>query len=374
MNVIWDESTMEYNLTAASDVSPDHPVVISKFIDNAQEIDIDAVAHEGKLLVHAVSEHVEKAGVHSGDATLVLPPYSLNDTDMERLKVIAQKVGKAFEISGPYNMQVIRKPAADGQEAELKVIECNLRASRSFPFVSKVLGCNFIDVASAAITGVNVPEPVDLMKEKRDYVAIKVPQFSWTRLAGADPFLGVEMASTGEIASFGKDRWEAYWAALCSVNGFKPPKVGSGVLIGGDVTQPEMKSVAVELQNLGYKLYCSNSGVESFLNSIPYVSAKKIFFPTKDKRKLREVFEEYEIQAVINLARSRGRDTVDEDYVARRNAVDFGIVLINNAQCAQLFVEALAKKIPQGGLEPYTEGNIPSEVKSWREFVGEGDY
>jgi carbamoyl-phosphate synthase large subunit len=238
MNVIWDESTMEYNLTAASDVSPDHPVVISKFIDNAQEIDIDAVAHEGKLLVHAVSEHVEKAGVHSGDATLVLPPYSLNDTDMERLKVIAQKVGKAFEISGPYNMQVIRKPAADGQEAELKVIECNLRASRSFPFVSKVLGCNFIDVASAAITGVNVPEPVDLMKEKRDYVAIKVPQFSWTRLAGADPFLGVgksvwnkhplsiilifrnpsEMASTGEIASFGKDRWEAYWAGMSSLS------------------------------------------------------------------------------------------------------------------------------------------------------------
>ncbi|KAJ9111702.1 hypothetical protein QFC19_001062 [Naganishia cerealis] len=374
MNVVWDESTMEYNLSAAANVSPDHPVVISKFIDNAQEIDIDAVAHEGKLLVHAVSEHVEKAGVHSGDATLVLPPYSLSDADLERLKVIAEKVGKAFDISGPYNMQVIRKPSTDGQDAELKVIECNLRASRSFPFVSKVLGCNFIDVASAAITGVNVPEPVDLMKEKRDYVAIKVPQFSWTRLAGADPFLGVEMASTGEIASFGKDRWEAYWAALCSVNGFKPPKVGSGVLIGGDVTQPEMKSVAVELQNLGYKLYCSNSGVESFLNSIPYVSAKKIFFPTKDKRKLREVFEEYEIQAVINLARSRGRDTVDEDYVARRNAVDFGIVLINNAQCAQLFVEALAKKIPQGGLEPYTEGNIPSEVKSWREFVGEGDY
>jgi carbamoyl-phosphate synthase large subunit len=230
MNVVWDDSTMEFNLSAAANVSPDHPVVISKFIDNAQEIDIDAVAHKGKLLVHAVSEHVEKAGVHSGDATLVLPPYSLSDADLDRLKVIAEKVGKAFDISGPYNMQVIRKPAADGKEAELKVIECNLRASRSFPFVSKVLGLNFIDVASAAITGVNVPEPVDLMKVKRDYVAIKVPQFSWTRLAGADPFLGVgkyqkemrerrvtkfillEMASTGEIASFGKDRWEAYWA------------------------------------------------------------------------------------------------------------------------------------------------------------------
>jgi carbamoyl-phosphate synthase large subunit len=189
MNVVYDESALQHNLSAAANVSPLHPVVISQFIDNAQEIDIDAVAHKGKLLVHAVSEHVENAGVHSGDATLVLPPYSLPESEMARLKEIAVKVGKAFDISGPFNMQIIRKPPVNGQESELKVIECNLRASRSFPFVSKVLGTNFIDIASAAITGVNVPEPVDLMKEKRDYVAIKVPQFSWTRLPGAVPFL-----------------------------------------------------------------------------------------------------------------------------------------------------------------------------------------
>lgn len=204
MNVVWDESTLEHFLSMAADVSPDHPVVITKFINNAQEIDIDAVAHKGKLLIHAVSEHVENAGVHSGDATLVLPPFSLPESDMDRLKDIAVKVAKAFDISGPFNMQIIRKPVQDGEsEAELKVIECNLRASRSFPFVSKVLGTNFIDVASAAIMDVNVPEPVDLMKEKRDYVAIKVPHFSWTRLGGADPFLGVEMASTGEVAAVG---------------------------------------------------------------------------------------------------------------------------------------------------------------------------
>lgn len=154
MNVVFDESSLSHNLSAAANVSPDHPVVISQFIDNAQEIDIDAVAHQGKLLVHAVSEHVENAGVHSGDATLVLPPFSLQEGDMERLKVIAQKVAKAFEISGPFNMQIIRKPNdVEGGEAELKVIECNLRASRSFPFVSKVLGKNFIDTASAAIMG-----------------------------------------------------------------------------------------------------------------------------------------------------------------------------------------------------------------------------
>ena len=189
MNVVWDESTLNHFLSMAADVSPDHPVVITKFIDDAQEIDVDAVAHKGKLLVHAVSEHVENAGVHSGDATLVLPPFSLHDNDLARLKDIAEKVAKAFEISGPFNMQIIRKPGTDSEEPALKVIECNLRASRSFPFVSKVLGHNFIDVATAAIMDINVPEPIDLMKEKRDYVAIKVPQFSWTRLGGADPFV-----------------------------------------------------------------------------------------------------------------------------------------------------------------------------------------
>ena len=160
--------------------------------DNTREIDVDAVAHKGKLLLHAISEHVENAGVHSGDATLVLPPFSLTDDEMLRLKQIAEKVAAAFEISGPYNMQVIRKPADEaGAPAEFKVIECNLRASRSFPFVSKVLGRNFIDTATAAIVGQNVPEPVDIMAQKRDYTAVKVSQFSWTRLAGADPFLGV---------------------------------------------------------------------------------------------------------------------------------------------------------------------------------------
>jgi carbamoyl-phosphate synthase large subunit len=191
MNVVYEEPTLEYNLSAAASVSPLHPVVITKFIDGAQEIDVDAVAHRGQLLVHAVSEHVENAGVHSGDATLVLPPFSLSESDMARLKEIAQNVAAAFEISGPFNMQIIRKAGAVDEEAQLKVIECNLRASRSFPFVSKVLGHNFIETAAAAITGVNVPEPVDLMAQERDYTSVKVAQFSWTRLGGADPFLGV---------------------------------------------------------------------------------------------------------------------------------------------------------------------------------------
>jgi carbamoyl-phosphate synthase large subunit len=358
-------------LSAAASVSPLHPVVITKFIDGAQEIDVDAVAHKGKLLVHAVSEHVENAGVHSGDATLVLPPYTLPLYDMDRIKVIAEKVAAVFEISGPYNMQIIRKPTSNPEEeAELKVIECNLRASRSFPFVSKVLGYNFIDAATTAIVDQDVPEPVDIMKQPRDYTSIKVAQFSWTRLGGADPFLGVEMASTGEVASFGKDIHEAYWASLLSTTGFKIPSAGSGVLLGGDITKPEMASIAKQLNELGFKLYCSSPIVEEFLNDIPHITAKRIFFPKTDKRKLRMVFDDYEIQTVINLAKSRGTDFTDEDYVARRNAVDFGLPLLNNAKTAQLFVESLAKKIPQGGLRRYSEGHIPSEVRSWREFVG----
>lgn len=347
MNVVWDKTTLVHSLSAAAEVSPEYPAVITKFIDDAQEIDVDAVAHKGKLLVHAISEHVENAGVHSGDATLVLPPFSLDEEDMSRLKVIAQKVAKAFEISGPFNMQIIRK-AVPGKDTVLKVIECNLRASRSFPFVSKILGTNFIDVATAAIIGENVPEPKDIMAEKRDFTAIKVPQFSWTRLAGADPFLGVgelfitsevfrpryrvltrtvtdtEMASTGEVAAFGADIHEAYWASLLSTNGFKVPPPGSGVLIGGDIRTPQLPTVAKGLSDLGFKLYCSSPVVEEFLNEQPFVTqlggtrVRKIEFPKKDKRKLREVFEEWEISCVINLAKQRGRDTLDEDYVARR--------------------------------------------------------
>ncbi|OCF41528.1 carbamoyl-phosphate synthase arginine-specific large chain [Kwoniella heveanensis CBS 569] len=370
MNVVWDEASLDQKLSAAADVSPLHPVVISQFIDNAQEIDVDAVAHKGELLVHAVSEHVENAGVHSGDATLVLPPFSLPEGELDRFKEIAQKVAKAFEISGPFNMQIIRKPEENGQPSELKVIECNLRASRSFPFVSKVLGKNFIDVAAAAIMDENVPAPIDLMKEKRDYVAIKVPQFSWTRLPGADPFLGVEMASTGEVASFGKDVHEAYWAALLSVNGFKLPKKNSGILLGGDITRSEMPVIASNLLSLGFKLYTYDPKVEEYINQQPSLAIKKIYVPVKDKRKLREVLEENEISCVIDIARSRAATTAEAEYAARRAAVDFGIPLINNAKLAVLLTETLQKKFHDSPL-PYVEGTNPPEVKSWREFVGE---
>ena len=388
MTVIASEDQLKEKLLAASNVSPDHPVVISQFISGAQEIDVDAVASAGKLLVHAVSEHIEPAGVHSGDATLVLPPATLDARTIERVKEIAQKVAKAWNITGPFNMQIIKAggssslsstsypchtnpteseadleadhtadtpsmqaailpgtdaslgstyktfSAPDSGEPALKVIECNLRASRSFPFVSKVLGTNFIDVATRALVGRDVPEPVDLMAIKRDYLATKVPQFSWTRLAGADPYLGVEMSSTGEMACFGKNLVEAYWASMQSPMNFRLPLPGEGMLFGGDVGQGDLAQIAAYLRPLGYKLFAANEEVKRYLeeagsrkSNTEDFTVEVIEFPKTDKRKLREVFQKYDIRGVFNLAKTRATSLVDEDYVMRRNAVDFGVPL-----------------------------------------------
>ena len=336
MSVIYDESTLQQQLTNAAAVSPDHPVVITKFIRGAREIDVDGVASNGQLLIHAVSEHIENAGVHSGDATLVLPPVTLEDAVVERVKEIAQKVAKALQITGPFNMQIIKADnPEDPSNPLLKVIECNLRASRSFPFVSKVLGTNFIDVATRALIGKEVPDPVDLMKIERDYTAVKVAQFSWTRLAGADPYLGVEMASTGEVACFGRDVREAYWAAIQSTQNFRVPKPGNGILLGGDVTQPEIFKVATDLAALGYKLFAVSAQVKAALEGTG-LSVDMIEFPKTDKRKLREVFQKYNIDAVINLASERGKTMLDEDYVMRRNSVDFNVPLINDSKVRSL--------------------------------------
>jgi carbamoyl-phosphate synthase large subunit len=334
MSVIHDESTLSDQLSNAAAVSPDHPVVITKFIQGAREIDVDGVASNGELLIHAVSEHVENAGVHSGDATLVLPPVTLDPGVVERVKVIAEKVAKALQITGPFNMQIIKADdPEDPANPLLKVIECNLRASRSFPFVSKVLGTNFIEVATRALIGKDIPEPVDLMKIDRNYTAVKVAQFSWTRLAGADPYLGVEMASTGEVACFGADVREAYWAAIQSTQNFRVPRPGNGILLGGDTTKPEIFTVAKDLSGLGYKLFAVSPTVKSALEEqIEGISVEAIEFPKTDKRKLREVFQKYNIDAVINLASERGKTQLDEDYVMRRNSVDFNVPLVNDAK------------------------------------------
>ncbi|ODQ66308.1 carbamoyl-phosphate synthase large subunit [Nadsonia fulvescens var. elongata DSM 6958] len=367
MSVIRDESELEAKLTNAASVSPDHPVVITKFIEGAQEIDIDAVAGEGKVLVHAISEHIENAGVHSGDATLVLPPQNLSPAIMARLKEIADKVAEAWKITGPFNMQIIKSDNATTGIPDLKVIECNIRASRSFPFVSKVLGVNFIDIATKAIIKQQVPAPVDLMQVKRDYVATKVPQFSFTRLAGADPFLGVEMASTGEVACFGKDITEAYWTSLQSTMNFNLPLPPSGLLFGGDINAPHLAEVVENVASMGYKLYVTSEGVKNYLEAKlgAQYPVELIEFPVSDKRKLREVFQKYDIKGVFNLAKSRAESLLDQDYVMRRNAIDFGIPLWNESNTAVLFAKALREKLPLK-----SQAGIPSEVRRWSEFIG----
>ncbi|RMD42610.1 hypothetical protein DV735_g2505, partial [Chaetothyriales sp. CBS 134920] len=365
MSVISSKEELKDKLESASAVSPDHPVVITKFIEGAQEIDVDAVAANGKLILHAVSEHVEPAGVHSGDATLVLPPANLPESVIDRVKEIAKKVAKAWQITGPFNMQIIKVDQADQSEPALKVIECNLRASRSFPFVSKVLGTNFIDIATKALANTDVPEPQDLMKEKRGYVATKVPQFSWTRLAGADPFLGVEMSSTGEIACFGKDLVEAYWVSLQSTMNFRLPEPGEGILLGGSTELPELPKIVDYLEPLGYKFYAANSDLAAHLkqSTTNNVDVEVLDFPKTDKNALRKVFENSNIKGVFNIAKARGKTLLDEDYVMRRNAVDFGVPLFMEGKTAVLFAQCMNEKLPR-------QEGIPSEVKSWSEFAG----
>ncbi|CAN3358995.1 carbamoyl phosphate synthase arginine-specific large chain [Diutina catenulata] len=375
MSVINNQSELEAKLSNASKVSRDHPVVISKFIRGAQEIDIDGVASNGTVLVHAVSEHVENAGVHSGDATLVLPPQNLSPVVMDRLKTIADKVASAWNITGPFNMQIIKdnkQGALPDDECELKVIECNIRASRSFPFVSKVLGINFIEVATKALLQENVPAPANLMANDYGYVATKVPQFSFTRLAGADPFLGVEMSSTGEVACFGKDLVEAYWTSIQSTMNFHVPRPGQGLLFGGDLTNEKLVTVASTVSGLGYKFFTASQEVADYI--APHISEEVVVldFPPTDKRALREIFQNNHIGAVFNLAAARAEDLLDQDYVMRRNAIDFAIPLFNEPNTSQLFAECLKQKIgskPAFDVIPESV-EIPEEVQRWSQFIG----
>lgn len=248
MNVAHSSQELETYLNAASDVSKEHPVVISKFIVEAKEIDVDAVACDGEILCMAVSEHVENAGVHSGDATLVTPPQDLNEETLARIKQITRDVASLLDVTGPMNMQLIAK------NNELKVIECNVRVSRSFPFVSKTLNHDFVAMATRVIMGLAV-EPVEVLYGCGK-VGVKVPQFSFSRLSGADVMLGVEMASTGEVGCFGDNRPEAYLKGMIST-GFQIPKKGILLSVGSFKHKMELLPSVRLLSQMGYKLYAS---------------------------------------------------------------------------------------------------------------------
>jgi carbamoyl-phosphate synthase large subunit len=374
MNVAYDAGDLSRFLEMATDVSPHHPIVVTKFIQGAQELDVDAVASNGDLVVYSLAQHVENAGVHSGDATLVLPPLMNGDAPIgherwglhpisvsivEDVKKITRKVAEAFQITGPFNMQLILERGEHGHS--LKMIECNLRASRSFPFSSKVLEVNFIDLATRALVGhpsLEAAKPSgDLMLVHRPYKAVKVPVFSWTRLAGADPCLGVEMASTGEVACFGRDVKEAFLLAhISNHNNFAdlPMAAGSSVVFSMDelTNLEEAVYVARKLHSLGYRLLvdvkknqerlqlaCTDLSLNLGLLVPSAPESESLVKVLQDRRSSKEAFEG--VSLVLSLCQIRPRTQADVGYLVRRSAVDFGIGLLNEPKSAMLLADAI---------------------------------
>ena len=349
MSVALSANELERFLIRAADISPDHPVVISKFIENAREIEIDAVAGDGEMFCYAITEHVENAGVHSGDATIVLPPQRTYLETMRRIKILAKEIAAAFDITGPFNIQFIAK------DNDVKVIECNLRASRSFPFVSKVLKINFIDIATRLIMGEKVNR-IDKSSFDIDYVGVKASQFSFTRLRGSDPVSGVEMSSTGEVACLGDDFNEAFLKSLLST-GFRIP-TKAVLLTIGDVTQRAVLFQTVTaLKQMGLEFYATPGTAKFFnQNGVPMTPLYRAAM-NKEPNVL-NFLSEGNIDLVINLPKSIENRELDDDYAIRRKAVDLNIPLITNTQIARRFVKAL---------QHYKKEDLT--VKSWDEYL-----
>ncbi|KAM4777021.1 carbamoyl-phosphate synthase [ammonia], mitochondrial isoform 2-T2 [Cyanocitta cristata] len=339
MNVVFTEDEMKKFLAEATRVSQDHPVVLTKFIEDAREVEMDAVAKTGRVISHAISEHVENAGVHSGDATLMFPTQTISQGALEKVKAATKKIAKAFAISGPFNIQFLV------QGNNVLVIECNLRASRSFPFVSKTLGVDFIDVATKVMIGKQVNESsLPTMEHPifpSRYVGIKAPMFSWSRLRDADPVLRCEMASTGEVACFGEDVYTAFQKALLAT-GFTFPK--EGILIGIQKSfRPRFLSVAELLHEQGFKLYAMEA-TSAWLNANG-IPANPVAWPSQESQSpslppVRRLVRDGKIDLVINLP-NNNTSFVHDNYVIRRMAIDSGIALLTNFEVTKLFAEAL---------------------------------
>ncbi len=348
MAVAMNDTELDTYLGKAVDVSQDHPVVISKFIENAKEIDVDAVARDGDVVCWAVSEHVENAGVHSGDATLVLPPQRTYLETMRRIRLVTNKVARSLSITGPFNIQFLAK---DNQVA---VIECNLRASRSFPFVSKVLKTNFIDTATRVIMGRTVKQS-DQSFLNLDYVGVKAPQFSFTRLEGADPTLGVEMASTGEVACLGWDFEEAFLKALTSV-GFNFP-IHSVLLSTGPIeSKAAFLNSTRRLKELGVSFYATK-GTADFMHEHDFEATVLEWPLDGGSPGAVEYIQSGKIDLVINIPKHYQKEELTNDYIIRRASVDFGVPLITNLQIAQRLTQALTR-IPMSELK----------VRSWNKY------
>lgn len=334
MNVCSNEDELTRFLRLAANVSKRHPVVVSEFIQQAKEIEMDAVAQDGEIKLYAISEHIEFAGVHSGDATIQFPPQKLYVETMRRIKKISGKIAKALHISGPFNIQFLAK------NNDIKVIECNLRASRSFPFVSKVSKQNFIDTATRVMLGLKVDKPGKSAFDL-DYVGIKASQFSFSRLQGADPVLGVDMSSTGEVGCIGDDTSEAILKAMLSV-GYTIPRHSVLLSSGNPRQKVELLEPARRLHRKGYTLYATE-GTHRFLNENG-IPAIRVYWPTEEgEPQLLDMVRSHKIDMVVNIPKNLTAKEISNGYKVRRAAVDLNIPLVTNARLASAFIDAFCE-------------------------------
>ncbi|MBS1233665.1 MAG: carB [Bacteroidetes bacterium] len=338
MNVVSNKEEMEHYLQLAAKVSRQYPVVVSEFIEQAKEIEIDAVADKGELIAYAISEHVEFAGVHSGDATIVFPAQKIYFETMRRIKKITRQISKALNISGPFNIQFLAK------DNDIKVIECNLRASRSFPFVSKVLKVNFIELATRILLGKKVEEPNKSVFDL-ECIGIKAPQFSFSRLQKADPVLGVDMASTGEVGCIGENFYDAILKSMLSV-GYTFPKKNILMSTGPMRSKVELVNSCHMLAEKGYNLFATR-GTAQFLemNGIPVTV---LYWPDEDKKpNTMDYLKNKLIDLVVNIPKDLTKKELSNGYKIRRCAVDYNIPLITNARLASAFLTAVCKLNPE---------------------------
>jgi carbamoyl-phosphate synthase large subunit len=349
MNVVSNRDELQYFLELATNVSKQYPVVVSEFIEQAKEIELDAVAKDGEVLVYAISEHIEFAGVHSGDATIVFPPQKLYVETIRRVKRISRKIAEALNISGPFNMQLLAK------DNDIKVIECNLRASRSFPFVSKVSKVNLIDIATRVMLNVPVEKPNKSLFEL-DYVGIKAPQFSFARLQKTDPVLGVDMASTGEVGCIGDNIHDAVLQSMLSV-GYRIPRKNILISSGPLRDKIELLSCARMLVENGYNLY-STAGTHKFFleNGVDTILLHWPDEPDQHPNTM-DFIHDKKLDLVVNIPKNLTKGELKNGYQIRRGSIDFNIPLITNARLASAFINAFCRM-----------GMDDISIKSWDEY------
>ena len=349
MNVCSNNDELDRFLRLAANVSKQHPVVVTEFIQNAKEIEMDAVAQNGEIKVYAISEHIEFAGVHSGDATICFPPQKLYVETMRRIKKVSSQIAKALNISGPFNIQFLAK------NNDIKVIECNLRASRSFPFVSKVIKINFIDIATKVMMGIPVEKP-NKSAFDLDYVGIKASQFSFSRLQGADPVLGVDMSSTGEVGCIGDDTNEAILKSMLSV-GYKVPQKAVLLSTGTPKQKADLLDAAHLLHNHGFTLYATG-GTHKFLNENG-IPAVRVYWPSESDMQPQalSLLHNKQIDLVVNIPKNLSSTELSNGYKIRRAAIDLNVPLITNARLASAFITAFTS-MPLDKIE----------IKHWAEY------